>query len=59
MDFDVLPLPFPARTVDAVFSELFPQADSEAAEVFVRQVRRAVLRGEEITLGSAAAANTC
>jgi DNA repair photolyase len=55
MNFDVLPLPFPARSVDAVFAELFPQADSEAAEVFVRQVRRAVQRGEEITLGSAAA----
>lgn len=58
MNFDVLPLPFQARAVDAVFSDLFPHADAETVEAMAqlaRQVRRAVQHGEEIALGSVAA----
>ncbi len=58
MNFDVLSIPFQARAVDAVFSELFPRADAETVEALAqlaRQVRRAVQHGEGIALGTVAA----
>jgi DNA repair photolyase len=49
-----LHLPLQAPPLDGLFSELFPQAGSESAEIFVRRVQKALERGEEIVLGSPA-----